>query len=102
MKENALVRNLRLASKFLVSQTWKQVIIIDIMSNISRSKDQTMTFGQLIKYNMRNIFLEKSYKQFGGETSSRSLSKKSMLSIFLDQQFNFFYSLFQSMTVEIS
>ena len=102
MKENALVRNLRLTSKFLVSQTWKQVIIIDIMSNISRSKDQTMTFGQLTKYNMRNIFLEKSYKQFGGETSSRSLSKKSMLSIFLDQQFNFFYSLFQSMTVEIS
>ena len=32
-----------------------------ILSNISRSKvKQTMKFGQLIKYNMKNIFLKKS------------------------------------------
>ena len=36
-------------------------IAINILLNISRSKDnQTMKFGQLIEY-IRNIFLEKSY-----------------------------------------
>ena len=30
--------------------------------------NQTMKFGQLIEYNMRNIFLEKSYTKYGGET----------------------------------
>ena len=28
-----------------------------------------MKFGQLIEYNMRNVFLEKSYQRRGGETS---------------------------------
>ena len=38
------------------------------MSNISRSKDnQSMKFGQLIEYSMRNIFVEKSYTKYGGE-----------------------------------
>ena len=27
--------------------------------------NQTMEFGQLIEYNMRNIFLEKSYTKYG-------------------------------------
>ena len=35
---------------------------------------------------MRNIFLEKSYIKCGGETILRSFSKKSKLSISLDQQ----------------
>ena len=40
----------------------KQTTPIHILSNISRSKDnQTMKFGQLIQYNTRDIFLEKSY-----------------------------------------
>ena len=30
-----------------------------------------MKFGQLIKYNMRNIFLEKSYVKCGGEITPR-------------------------------
>ena len=42
-----------------------------------------MKFGQLIAYNMRNIFLENLYKEPGGETSPRSFSQK--LKIFLDQ-----------------
>ena len=42
-------------------------------------------FGQLIEYNMRNVFLEKSYTKCGGETIPRPFSKKSKLSIFLDQ-----------------
>ena len=43
--------------------------------------NQTMKFGQLIEYNMRNIFLEKSYTKYGGETIPRPFSKKSNLSI---------------------
>ena len=35
-----------------------------------------MKFGQLIEYNIRNIFYEKSYTKCGGETISRALSKK--------------------------
>ena len=44
-----------------------------------------MKFGQLIEYNMRKIFAEKSYKKYTGETIPRPLSKKSKLSISLDQ-----------------
>ena len=44
--------------------TWqpgKQTIAIHILLNISRSKgNQTMKFGQLIGYNIRNTFLERS------------------------------------------
>ena len=57
-----------------------------ILPNISRIKDsQTMKFGQLLEYNMRNIFFEKSYTKCAGETLPRPLSKKSKLSIPLDQ-----------------
>ena len=39
-----------------------QAIIMHILPNISRSKgNQTMKFGQLIEYNMKNVFLGKSY-----------------------------------------
>ena len=44
-----------------------------------------MKFGQLIEYNMRNIFLQKSCIKYGGETILRPFSKKSKLSIFLEQ-----------------
>ena len=44
-----------------------------------------MKFGQLIGYNMRNIFVEKTYTKCAGETIPRLLSKKSKLSIPLDQ-----------------
>ena len=44
-----------------------------------------MKFGQLIEYNMRNIFLEKPYTKCGGETSSIPFSGKLKLSISLDQ-----------------
>ena len=30
-----------------------------------------MKFGPLIEYNMRNIFLEKSFTKYGGETIPR-------------------------------
>ena len=44
-----------------------------------------MKFGMLIEYNMRNIFLEKSYRKCGGETSPRSFSEKLKLSVSMDQ-----------------
>ena len=48
-----------------------------MLSSISRSKGkQTMIFGQLIKYNMRNSFLEKSYTKYGGGASPRGFYKK--------------------------
>ena len=35
-----------------------------------------MKLGQLIEYDMKNIFLEKSYAKCGGETIPRLFSKK--------------------------
>ena len=68
------------------SQTVKQTILIHILPNISRSKgNQIMKFGQLIEYNMRNTFVEKSYTKYGGENIPRPFSKKSKLIISLDQ-----------------
>ena len=48
--------------------------------------NQARKFGQLTEYNMRNIYVEKSYTKCSGETTSRPLSKKSKLSISVDQQ----------------
>ena len=31
-----------------------------------------MKFGQLIEYNMKNIFLEESYTKYSGEASPRA------------------------------
>ena len=56
------------------------------MTNTSRSKcSQAMKFGQLIEYNLRNIFPEESYTKFGGETIPIPFFKKSKLSISLGQ-----------------
>ena len=55
-------------SKFMSSQPVKQVL--RILPNISRSKSgKTMKFGQLVDYDMRNIFLEKSYTKCGEKTT---------------------------------
>ena len=73
----------------MTSQPGQQIITIHIYKtvNISKSKSkQPMKFGQLIKHNMRNIFLEKSNKKCGGKASPRPFHKKSKLSISLDQQ----------------
>ena len=56
-----------------------------MLSNISRSKgNQTTKFGQLIEYNMRNIFLETSYTKCGEKASPRRFSGKLNLSVSLD------------------
>ena len=60
---------------------------IQILSNISRSKcNETMEFGQLIEYKMRNTFFEKSCTKYGEEPSLRPFYKKSKWSIYLGQQ----------------
>ena len=52
------------------------------MPNISRSKDkQTMKIGQLIEYNMRIIFLEKSSTKCGEKTIPKRFSKKIKIEI---------------------
>ena len=71
----------------MTSQSGKQTIVIQVLRNILRNKDnQAMKFGQLRKYNMKNIFLEKPYTKCGGETSPRLFSAKLKLSRSLDQQ----------------
>ena len=85
MYQNSLVRKIRLILKFMTSRSSKKTIIIHILSNILRNNsNKTMEVGQLIEYNMRNIFLEKSYTKFGGETSPRLFSEKLKLSIYMD------------------
>ena len=44
-----------------------------------------MKFGQLTEYYMRNIFLEKSYIEWGGETSLIPFSEKLKLGMSLDE-----------------
>ena len=53
-----------------------------------------MKIGQLIEYNLRNIFFENSYTKCGGETTARPFSGKLKLNISLDQQFKVLYRLF--------
>ena len=44
-----------------------------------------MEFVQLIEYKLRNIFLEKSYIEYGGESSPRPFSEKLKLNMSPDQ-----------------
>ena len=44
-----------------------------------------MKYGQLVEYNMKNIFLEKSYTKCGGGILLRPFSKKSKFRISLDK-----------------
>ena len=75
-------------------RTWLP-IVIHILINISSSKaNQAMKFVQLIEYNLRNIFCEKSYTKCGGEAIHRPFPKKSKLSMSLDQQSKTLYNLF--------
>ena len=57
-----MIRKLRSISKIMTSSTCKQKFTIHILPDMSRSKkNQAIRFGQLIEYNVRNIFLEKSF-----------------------------------------
>ena len=79
------MRKLRLIPKLRRSQTGQQIVTIHMLSNISRSKgNRTLRFGQLIEYNMRNIFKEESYTKCGGKVCPRPSYKKSKLGVSLD------------------
>ena len=52
-----MIRKLRLISKIMTSHPGKQIIIINILPNISRSTgNKIMKFGQLIECNERMTF----------------------------------------------
>ena len=57
-----------------------------------------MKLGQLIEYDMRNNFLEKSYSECVGETIPRPFSKKAKLNISLDLWPKFLNCLFSLYT----
>ena len=70
----------------MTSYHGKQTIAIHISTNISWSKgNQALKLGQLTEYRIRNVFLEKLYTKYGGETIPRPFYKKSKLNISLDQ-----------------
>ena len=55
-----------------MSQTGQQIVTIQKLSDISRSKGNlAMKSGQLIKYDIRSSFLKKLYTKCCGETSHR-------------------------------
>ena len=64
----------------MTSQPGIQRNTVHLLLNISRSKG-----NETMKFNMRKIFLEKLYKKCGAETVPRPFSKKSKLSVSLDQ-----------------
>ena len=79
---NGLIRKIRLISKSMTSQPGKQTIVIHVLPNILRNKDnQAMKFGQLREYNTKSIFLEKSYTKCGGVTSPRPFCEKLKLRV---------------------
>ena len=48
----------------MTSQTGQKVITIHMLPNISGfNGNQAMKLGQLIEYNVRNIFLQKSWRK---------------------------------------
>ena len=90
-KQNGLIRKIKLILNFMTSQPGQQTIVIHTLVSISRSKaNQTRKYGELIEFNMRNIFLEKSYTKCDRE----SFSEKLKLSISLNQQSKVLQSLF--------
>ena len=64
----------------MTSQPGKQIIAIQTLP----SRIQTMKFGHLTEYDLRTL-LKKSCAKCGGETIPRPISKKSKLSLSLDQ-----------------
>ena len=59
----------------MTSQPGKQIIAIHTLPISHVLNNEAMEFDQLIEYNMRYIFLEKSYTKYGGETIPRPFSK---------------------------
>ena len=89
MLKNALISKLWLISKFKTSRTGQQIITIHILPSISRSTgNQAIKFCQLIKYGGRNIFLQKSCKNWDSGNGCRPLFvfKLSYQAVFLHKK----------------
>ena len=69
----------------MTSQPGKQAIVIHVLPNIFRNKDnEAVKSGQLRQYNIKNTFLEKPYTECGGQATPRPFSEDLKLSISLD------------------
>ena len=65
---------MRLISEFMTSQPSQQTTTIQTLPNISQCKDnEIIKFGQVIDYNKRNTFVQKSCIRQGKKTSSKKL-----------------------------
>ena len=68
MLKNLLDKKAKVKIKIYGVTKRQKIITIYMLPNISRSKgNQTIKFGQIIEYNMKNIFFEKSGSNYGGE-----------------------------------
>ena len=58
----------------MTSQTARQIMAMYVLPNISEIKgNQAKKFGQLIEYNVRNLFLHKSFRKWGREQMDQIL-----------------------------
>ena len=58
----------------MTPQVGQQLFIIHLLPDISKSKGNlAINFGQLIEYNARILFLQKSYKKLDKQTKFRPL-----------------------------
>ena len=63
----------------MTSQPGYQEIVMYMLLYILRSKsNEIMKLGQLLKYNIRNNFFEKSYTNCCGKATPKFFSKKSI------------------------
>ena len=76
----------------MTSQPGKHAIAIRILPSISRRQSDNEILS-INRINIKNIFHRISYTKYGGETIPRPFSKKSKLSVFLDQYSKVLYSL---------
>ena len=84
IKKNGLDRKISFISKLMNSKLGSPTIAMRILLNILRKKgSQTIKPGQLIEYNLRNIFLT-IHTQNVLKKLSKTYSKKSKLSIYLE------------------
>ena len=67
----------------MVPHTGQQIILKNILPNIWRSKHKQVMKFQLVKHSMKNIFLQKSCRKWGRESSSRPvlIFKKSLFKV---------------------